>query len=115
MALSGVPSNGPTIPSGAKKVSIKNIDTASSTKKEDVTDLSSAKRVYADPPLKDGGSAAATMQCSASGQVKDGFSLTPSESTVKDGWICTDTEVVYEAGKFAQWSASWEYIPATST
>ena len=114
MALSSVPSGGPGIPSGAKRVSIKDVDTSSSNQKEDVTDLSSSKREYADPPLKDVSSGGVTRTCTASGQIKGTFSLSASPSSVKTGWICTQAEEVYEAGKFAQWSASWDYVPPSS-
>ena len=110
MPLSSLPTGGPTIPDGATRVSIKAIDTGSSTPKEDVTDLASDEREYADPPLKDGGGNAATATCSATGLIK-GSLPEVSPSNVKDGWICEDTEEVYEVGKYATWSANWSYYP----
>ena len=114
MPLSSVPTGGPSIPAGAKRVSIRDIDTAANTQKEDVTDLSSTKREYADPPLKDAASGGATQTCTASGQIKGSPSVSASPSSVKSGWICTQAEEVYEAGKFAQWSASWDYVPPST-
>jgi hypothetical protein len=110
MPLSSLPSGGPSIPAGATRVSIKAIDTASTTQKEDVTDLSSEAREYADPPLKEGGANSATATCSATGLLK-GSGPQVSASSVTEGWICEDTEEVYEVGKYATWSANWSYYP----
>jgi hypothetical protein len=116
MPLSGLPSGGPSIPSGATRVSIKEIDTAATDANyEDVTDLSSAQREYADPVLvepTEGGGATAT--CSASGLLK-GSAPTPTPPPTPPaqdtGWVCEDTEIVYEVGKYATWSANWSYYP----
>lgn len=113
MALSTLPTGGPTIPPGAQKVSLKNIDVSSTTTKVDVTVLTDSERKYADPPLKDGGASAATATCSASGLLK-GSPPQVTDTTVKSGWICEDTEVVYEVGKHATWSANWSFIPPTT-
>lgn len=109
MALSQVLSGGPSIPAGAQKISLKNLDTAATTAKEDVTDLSSSQREYADPPLRDKAANGVTATCSASGLLKGGVPE-PSPPGVTTGWICTDTEVTYEVGKYATWSANWEYV-----
>jgi hypothetical protein len=112
MPLSGLPTSGPTIPAGATRVSIKEIDTAASEANyEDVTDLASTEREYADPPLvepAEGGNATAT--CSASGLLK-GSAPQPTAIGTTTGWVCEDTEIVYEAGKYAAWSANWSYYP----
>lgn len=114
MPLSSVPGDGPSIPDGATKVSIKNLDvtTASmSGNKEDVTDLNSTIREYADPVLvepEDGGGKSATATCSASGFLK-GSPPAVTPSNVVTGWVCEDAEVVYEVGKYATWSANWSY------
>ena len=108
----GSPSGAPSVPAGATRVSVKDIDTATtSTNKEDVTDLDSTEREYADPPLVEGdGGNTATKTCSASGMLKGSApEVTPTSTTT--GWICEDTEVVYEVGKYATWSANWSYYP----
>lgn len=112
MPLSGLPSGGPTLPSGAQKVSLKDIDTDNaSSNKEDVTVLGDTEREYADPPLKDGGSSAgATATCSASGLLT-GSAPSVSPLSVTTGWVCEDAEVTYETGKYATWSANWSYYP----
>jgi hypothetical protein len=117
MSLSSLPTGGPSIPAGAQKVSLKAMDSASTTTKNvDVTDLSDSERKYATPPLKDGGgSSTATSTCSASGLLKSGTALATTASTVKTGWICEDYEKTYEAGKYATWSANWSYYPPAST
>lgn len=112
--LSGPLTGGPTIPAGAQKISLKYIDAAASTSKEDVTDLSDASRQYAAPPLTDTGAAGASATCSASGILK-GTEPEVTPITTKYGWICTDTEVVYEVGKYATWSANWSYIEDPGT
>ena len=110
MPLSAKPTNGPTLPAGVKTVSIKDIDLTASVAKEDVTDLDSTEREYADPPLKDAGAGSATMTCSASGTLK-GAEFDPSPSTVTTGWVLEDCEFTYETGKYATWSANWSYYP----
>ena len=102
MPLSTKPTNGPSLPAGVKKVSIKDVDTTSTaaSAKEDVTDLDSTEREYADPVLKDGGtdSTKATKTCSASGNLK-GSEFDPDPITVTTGWILEDCEFTYEEGK----------------
>lgn len=110
MPLSTKPTNGPNLPAGVKRVSIKSIDTTASTAKEDVTDLDSTEREYADPPLKDAGAGGATMTCSASGNLK-GAEFDPTPVSVTTGWILEDCDFVYEAGKYATWNANWSYYP----
>ena len=111
MPLSGLPTDGPTIPAGATRVSLKSMDLSTEASFEDVTDLSSTEREYAESPLvepTEGGKATAT--CSASGLLKASAPQpTPIETT--EGWICEDTEIVYEVGKYAAWSANWSYYP----
>lgn len=109
MALSSLPSGGPSLPAGAQKVSLKEIDSSATTKNVDVTVLADNERKYASPPLKDKTNGA-TASCSASGLLKGGEpGVTPI--TVKSGWICSDCEVTYEVGKYATWSANYTYIP----
>jgi hypothetical protein len=111
MPLSTKPSNGPSLPAGVKKVSIKDVDTTATAAKEDVTDLDSTEREYADPVLKEGGgSTTATKTCSASGNLK-GTEFEPDEITVTTGWVLEDCEFTYEEGKYATWSANWSYYP----
>jgi hypothetical protein len=113
MPLSTKPANGPTLPAGVRRVNIADIDTTSGTQKEDVTDLDSAVVEYADPPLKEGSGGRVSQTCSASGQAKGALPActpVPQDATPETGWICTSAEEVYEAGKYAQWSANWEYI-----
>lgn len=114
MPLSSLPTEGPTIPAGATKVSLKEIDTSSTTKNVEVTDLEDSERKYASPPLKDGGANTATATCSVSGNLKSGTSLAVSASNVTEGWICDDYEKVYEAGKYATFSANFSYYPPAS-
>jgi len=111
MPLSGLPSGGPTIPAGATRVSLKEIDVTASAAKEDVTDLASAEREYADPVLVDGAGNSATATCSATGLLK-GSAPEPTDIATTTGWICEDTEEVYEVGKYATWSANWSYYPS---
>lgn len=111
MPLSTKPTNGPSLPAGVKKVSIKDVETTVTTAKEDVTDLESTEREYADPVLKEGGgSTTATKTCSASGNLK-GTEFEPDEITVTTGWVLEDCEFTYEEGKYATWSANWSYYP----
>jgi hypothetical protein len=119
MALSGVPTNGPSIPAGATSVSIKNIDSsASESNFEDVTDLSSDEREYEPAPLKEpANSGGATATCSASGFQKGALPTVtplPTPPAKDSGWVCEDTEEVYEVGKYATWSANWSYYPPQS-
>jgi len=110
MPLSSLPASGPTIPVGAQKVSLQDIERPS-TPKEEVTDLSDGERVYEDPPLKDADPTVATATCSASGLMKTGTSLAITAANVKTGWICEDYETTHEVGKYATWSANWSYYP----
>jgi hypothetical protein len=112
MPLSTKPTNGPSLPAGVKKVTIKDVDTtATSSAKEDVTDLDSTEREYADPVLKEGGgSTTATKTCSANGNLK-GAEFDPDPITVTTGWVLEDCEFTYEEGKYATWSADWSYYP----
>lgn len=109
MPLSSTPSGGPTLPAGVRRVAIKNIDTAASTPKEDVTTLADDERAYEDAPLKDAGTGA-TMTCSASGFLM-GAEFGPTPTNITTGWILEDCDFVYEVGKYATWSANWSYYP----
>lgn len=111
MPVSSIPSGGPTIPAGAQKASLKDIDTSATTQNVDVTVLGDTERKYASPPLKDAGSNVATATCSASGLMKSGTTLAVTAATTTTGWICEDYEKTYEAGKHAAWSANWSYYP----
>lgn len=113
MPLSSVPSGGPGIPSGATQVSVKSLLPGATTSKEDVTTLGDNERVYADPPLKDVESGGATASCTASGFL-EGSPPAISPPSVTDGWVCEESEVTYEVGKYATWSASWSYYPPAS-
>lgn len=112
MPLSSLPNGGPTIPAGAKTVTIKDVDVAASVAQEDVSDLASTEREYAEPVLVESGENAATATCSASGNLKASPPL-PTPIGTTTGWICEETEVVYEVGKYATWSASWSFYPAS--
>lgn len=120
MPLSSLPSGGPTIPAGAQKVSLKEIDTTTTPATEyvDVTTLEDSERMYAAPPLKEpaGGASNVTASCSASGVQKgylpepDPVQLDQDGNVIQPtGWVCEDTEVTYEAGKHVTWSANWNY------
>jgi hypothetical protein len=109
MPISTKPNNGPTLPAGVKRVSIKDVDTTATVAKEDVTDLDSEEREYADPVLLDD-AGGATKTCSASGNLK-GSEFAPDQLSVTEGWVLEDCEFVYEEGKYATWSASWSYYP----
>lgn len=111
MPLSSLPNTGPSIPLGAKTVTVKDVDVTASAAKEDVSDLSSTEREYAAPVLVEGGSGAATKTCSASGILK-GTAPEPTPIATTTGWVCEETEVTYEVGKYATWSASWSYYPS---
>lgn len=108
MPLSSVPSGGPVLPNGATQVSLKSLLPGATTSKEDVTTLYDSQRVYADPPLKD--VEGATASCTASGFL-DGSAPEISPPEVKSGWVCEESEVTYEVGKYATWSGSWSYYP----
>lgn len=112
MPLSTSPTTGPGIPSGATKVSIKNIDTSSTTPYEDVTVLGDTIRKYAAPCLKDAGSGTASSTCSVSGLLKSDTTLATSAATVLTGWICESYEKTYEVGKYATFSVEFSYYPA---
>lgn len=111
MPISTVPGGGPTIPSGAKTVSIKDIEVATATPKEDVTTLADTAKVYEDPPLIDAGEATATKTCSVSGNLKDDTTLALTAANVNNGWICESYEKVYEVGKYATYSVEFSFYP----
>lgn len=110
MPLSTIPASGPPLPDGVKTVTLKDVDVAANTSYEDVTDLASTEREYASPPLVEAGEATATATCSASGILK-GTIPQPTAMETTTGWICEDSEVTYEVGKYATWSANWSYYP----
>lgn len=112
MPLSTSPAGGPTIPSGAKTVSIKNIETTGATPKEDVTVLGDASRQYAAAPLIESGTATATATCSVSGNLKSDTTLAITAANVTTGWICESYEKSYEVGKYATFSVEFSYYPA---
>lgn len=114
MPLSTSPGTGPTIPAGAKTVSIKNIETAGATAKEDVTVLGDTSRQYAAPPLVEGGTATATATCSVSGLLKSNTTLTITAAATTTGWICESYEKSYEVGKYASFSAEFSFYPAAT-
>lgn len=112
MPLSTVPSTGvPTIPSGAKTISLKDVEVATATPKEDVTTLADSAKVYASPPLIDAGEATATKTCSVSGNLKSDTVLALTANNVNNGWICESYEKVYEVGKYATYSVEFSYYP----
>lgn len=111
MPLSTTPAGGPTIPVGAKSVSIKNIETAGATAKEDVTVLGDSSRQYAAPPLVEGGTNTATATCSVSGLLKSTTTLAITAAATTTGWICESYEKSYEVGKYASFSAEFSYYP----
>lgn len=112
MPLSTIPGAGPTIPSGATSVSIKDIEVAAATPKEDVTVLGDTSRQYASPPLVEAGKATATATCSASGKLKSDTTLAITSAATTTGWICESFEKSYEVGKYATWSAEWSFYPS---
>lgn len=125
MPLSSLPSSGPSLPAGAQKVSLKQIDpeTASASNMVDVTTLADTQRMYASPPLVEaaGGAGGATSTCSASGVVKGTVPTadplefdSEGQPITATGWVCEDAEVVYEVGKHATWSANYSYYPPQS-
>ena len=111
MPISTSNASGPGIPSGAKTISIKDIETAGATPKEDVTVLGDSTRQYAAPPLIEGGTNTATRTCSASGNLKSDTTLAVTAGNITTGWICESIEKSYEVGKYATWSAEWSYYP----
>lgn len=113
MPISTANASGPGIPSGAKTISIKDIETSGATPKEDVTVLGDSTRQYAAPPLIEGGTKTATRTCSASGNLKSDTTLEVTAAATTTGWICESYEKSYEVGKYATWSAEWSYYPAT--
>ena len=113
MPISTLTSPGPTIPSGAKTISFKDIETAGATPKEDVTVLGDSTRQYAAPPLIEGGTKTATKTCSVSGNLKSDTTLAITPAATTTGWICESYEKSYEVGKYATWSAEFSYYPAS--
>lgn len=112
MPLSTVPSTGvPTIPSGAKTISLKDVEVATATPKEDVTTLADAAKVYESPPLVDTQKNTATKTCSVSGNLKSDTTLALTANNVNTGWICESYEKVYEVGKYATYSVEFSYYP----
>jgi hypothetical protein len=114
MPLSTVPSTGvPTIPSGAKTVSLKDVEVATATPKEDVTTLADASKQYASPPLIDTLKTTATKTCSVTGNLKSDTTLALTANNVNTGWICESYEKSYEVGKYATYSAEFSFYPAS--
>ena len=113
MPISTLTSPGPAIPSGAKTISFKDIETAGATPKEDVTVLGDSTRQYAAPPLVDGGTKVATKTCSVSGNLKSDTTLAITAAATTTGWICESYEKSYEVGKYATWSAEFSFYPAS--
>jgi len=113
MPISTLTSPGPTIPSGAKTISLKDIETAGATPKEDVTVLGDSTRQYAAPPLIEGGTKTATKTCSVSGNLKSDTTLAITAAATTTGWICESYEKSYEVGKYATWSAEFSFYPAS--
>ena len=115
MPISGMPSPGPSLPSGCTNVKVKNVgaDPNASTNKVDVTTLSDTERVYAAAPLNDPGPGGAggtttTVTCSFIGTAP---SVTPVST--KTGWICTEVETEYAVGEMVKGTATYVYKPAT--
>ena len=111
MPISTVNSSGPAIPSGAKTISLKDIETSGATAKEDVTVLGDASRQYAAPPLVEGGTNTATKTCSVSGNLKSDTTLAITAANITTGWICESFEKSYEVGKYATFSVEFSYYP----
>lgn len=113
MPLSSVPAGTPGIPGGATKVSLKALDPATEgTKKVDVTVLGDTQRVYADPPLKEGGGEGTiTASCTASGYLTGGVPAVdpPEPGVAPSGWLTDEAEVTYSVGEYAQWSVTMNY------
>ncbi len=113
MPISTVNSSGPGIPSGAKTISFKDIETSGATPKEDVTVLGDTSRQYAAPSLVEGGTNVATKTVSVSGNLKSDTTLAITAANVTTGWICESYEKSYEVGKYATWSAEFSFYPAS--
>jgi hypothetical protein len=113
MPISTAIATGPTIPSGAKTISLKDIETSGATAKEDVTVLGDSTRQYAAPPLIEGGTNTATKTCSVSGNLKSDTTLAITAANVTTGWICESFEKSYEVGKYATFSAEFSFYPAS--
>lgn len=112
MPISGMPSPGPSLPSGCTNVKVKTTgaDPNASNNKLDVTTLSDTARVYATAPLNDPGPASTsgvttTVTCSFIGS---GPSVTPITTT--SGWICTEVETEYAVGEFVKGTATYVYV-----
>lgn len=112
MPISTTPGGGPTIPAGATTVSIKQIETAGATAKEDVTVLGDTTRQYAAPPLVEGGTNTATATCAVSGLLKSNTTLAITAAATTTGWICESYEKNYEVGKYATFAVEFSYYPA---
>lgn len=113
MPISTLTSPGPTIPSGAKTISLKDIETAGATAKEDVTVLGDSTRQYAAPPLIEGGTNTATKTCSVTGNLKSDTTLAITAANVTTGWICESYEKSYEVGKYATYAVEFSFYPAS--
>ena len=111
MPISTLTNPGPAIPAGAKTISIKDIETAGATAKEDVTILGDTTRQYAAAPLVDGGTATATKTVSVSGNLKSDTVLGITDAATTTGWICESFEKNYEVGKYATFSVEFSYYP----
>ena len=113
MPISTAIATGPTIPSGAKTISLKDIETSGATAKEDVTVLGDASRQYAAPPLIEGGTKTATKTCSVSGNLKSDTTLAITAANITTGWICESFEKSYEVGKYATYSVEFSFYPVS--
>ena len=113
MPISTLTTPGPTIPSGAKTISLKDIETAGATPKEDVTALGDASRVYVAAPLVEAGTATATKTVSVSGNLKSDTTLALTAAATVTGWICESYEKNYEVGKYATWAAEFSFYPTS--
>jgi hypothetical protein len=113
MPISTAIATGPAIPSGAKTISLKDIETSGATAKEDVTVLGDSTRQYAAPPLIEGGTNTATTTCSVSGNLKSDTTLAITAANVTTGWICESFEKSYEVGKYATFSVEFSFYPAS--
>jgi hypothetical protein len=111
MPLSDIPGGVPSLPDGAQKVSLKAMDTTSTTKNIDVTVFGDTARVYADPPLKDGTAGAPTATCTASGLITGSGPEVdaPVAGVSPAGWLCDEVEISYSVGEYATWSATYNY------
>jgi hypothetical protein len=113
MPISTLTTPGPTIPAGATSISLKDIETAGATPKEDVTALGDSTRVYAAPPLVEAGTATATKTVSVSGNLKSDTTLALTAAATVTGWICESYEKSYEVGKYATYSVEFSFYPST--